>query len=90
MGELRSYERAMFWAESIKHGDCVRRGFSVIGNAFSAVSRDSVVGIATGYGVDHRGVEIRVPQEFSPRRPDRLWGLPSLLSSGYRGLFPRG
>jgi hypothetical protein len=22
--------------------------------------------------------------------PDRLWGLPSLLSNGYRGLFSRG
>jgi hypothetical protein len=26
----------------------------------------------------------------SPRRPDRFWGTPSLLSNGYRGLFPRG
>jgi hypothetical protein len=24
----------------------------------------------------------------SPRRPDRLWGSLSLLSDGYRGLFP--
>jgi hypothetical protein len=49
-------------------------------------SRDSAVGIATGYGLDDRGVGVRVPVGsiilFSPRRPNRLWGLPSLLSNG--------
>jgi hypothetical protein len=45
----------------------------------------SSVGIATGYGLDHRGVGVRVPVEArilsSLRRPDRFWG----LSSRYRG-----
>jgi hypothetical protein len=48
----------------------------------------SVVGIATGYGLDDRGVELRVPVGSrifsSPRRPDRLWGPPWVL-----GHFPR-
>jgi hypothetical protein len=56
--------------------------------------RDSVAGIETGYGLDDRGVGVRVPigsRIFSsPRRPDRLWGPPNFLSNGYRVLFPRG
>jgi hypothetical protein len=47
------------------------------------MSRDSVVGIATGYGLDDRGVGVRVPVGSrifpSPCCPDRLWGPPSLL-----------
>jgi hypothetical protein len=57
-------------------------------------SRNSVVAIATGYELDDRGVGVRVPvvsSIFSPSRsPDRLWGPLSLLSYGYRGLFPPG
>jgi hypothetical protein len=49
---------------------------------------DSVVDIATGYGLDDRGVGIRVlvgsPIFPSSCRPDRL------LSSVTGGLFPRG
>jgi hypothetical protein len=56
--------------------------------------RDSAVGIATGYVLDDRGVEFRVPVRsriFSyPRRLDRLWGPLNLLTNGYRGLFPQG
>jgi hypothetical protein len=59
----------------------------------SPTSRDSAVGIATDYGLDDRGVGVPVPVEsriFSPpRRPDRLWGSPSLLSNVYRGFSPR-
>jgi hypothetical protein len=57
-------------------------------------SRDSVVGIATGYGLDDRGVGVQVPVVSkifsSPRRPDMLWDPPNLPSNGYRGLFPGG
>jgi hypothetical protein len=52
------------------------------------------VGIATGYGLDDRGVGVRIPVGSrifsSPRRPDRPWGPPNHLSNGYRELFLRG
>jgi hypothetical protein len=54
----------------------------------TSLSRDSSVGIGTGYGLDGLGVGVRVLVRArifsSPRRPDRLWG----LSNGYRGFFP--
>jgi hypothetical protein len=57
-------------------------------------SRDSSVGKATGYGLDGRGVGVRDPVGSrifsSPRRPDRLWGPPSLLSNGYQGVKRTG
>jgi hypothetical protein len=60
---------------------------------FNSVLIKLGVGIATGYGLDDRGVGVRVPVEsrifFSPRRPDLLWGPPS-LSNGYAGLFLLG
>jgi hypothetical protein len=60
---------------------------------WGSMSRDSSVGIATSYGLDDRGVAVRGPvgprMFSSPRRPDRLWGPPS-LSNGYRRLFLRG
>jgi hypothetical protein len=53
----------------------------------------SRAGIATTYGLDDRGVGVRVPVESrifsSPDRPDRLWGLSNLLFSGYFGAFRR-
>jgi hypothetical protein len=67
---------------------------SLYRNQIDTQSRDSVVGIATGYGLDCQGVGVRVPVESrifsSSRPPNRLWGPPSLVSNGYWRLFPRG
>jgi hypothetical protein len=56
-------------------------------------SRDSAVAIATVYGLDDRGVGVRVPVGTrifsSPRRPYWLRDPPSLLSNRYLGLFPK-
>jgi len=48
----------------------------------------SVVGIATGYGLDSRGIESRWGRDFL-HLPDWPWGPPSLLYNGYR-VFPGG
>jgi hypothetical protein len=55
-------------------------------------SRDSSVGIATGYGPEGWGSISGMDKRIfsTPHRPDRLWSSPSLPSSGYRVLFPRG
>jgi hypothetical protein len=61
------------------------------------MSRDTVVGRATGCGMYDRGVKVRVQVvtkfSVSPLRSDRFWGLPSFLFNGYRGggeAFPGG
>jgi hypothetical protein len=50
------------------------------------MSRDSVVGIATGYGLDDREVGVRVAIGFrifsSPCRLDRLWGIGGAFAGG--------
>ena len=48
----------------------------------------SVVGIATGYGLDGPGIDPGGGEIFRTC-PDRPWGLPSLLYNGYR-VFPGG
>jgi hypothetical protein len=49
----------------------------------------SVVGIATGYGVDGPVIESRWGGEIFRTCPDRPWGPPSLLYDWYR-VFPGG
>ena len=46
--------------------------------SFHMCGQGSVVGTATGYGLDGLGIEI------FRTCPDRLWGPPSLLYNGYR------
>jgi hypothetical protein len=57
-------------------------------------SRDSAVGIATGYGLDEKGVGVRVSVEStifsSPRRPDRLWGSTQPPIQWVTGALSRG
>jgi hypothetical protein len=68
------------------------RSFACV--SFPDGSRDSAVGIATGYGLEDWEVGVWVPvwsRIFtSPCRPDRHWGPPNLLHKGYRELFPGG
>jgi hypothetical protein len=48
-------------------------------------SRDSSIGIALGCGMDDRGSRVRFPVgvgNFSPLRPEQLWGPPTLVSNG--------
>jgi hypothetical protein len=54
-------------------------------------SRDGLVGIAAGFGLDGQrvGVRVSVGARFfsSPHHPDQFWGPSSLLSRGYWGIF---
>jgi hypothetical protein len=59
----------------------------------SLVAAGIAISIATGYGLDGRGsIPDRGKRFFPiPQRPDRLWGPPNLLNSGYWGVtFPGG
>jgi hypothetical protein len=58
----------------------------IIGITYFTGSLDSAVGIATSYGLGGRGKIFL----SNPEGTDRLWGPPSLQSSGYRGYIPWG
>jgi hypothetical protein len=55
-------------------------------------SLDSAVGTVTGFGLDDRGVGVRVPVGSriftSPSRPDRLWDPPNVLFNEYSVIPP--
>jgi hypothetical protein len=82
-------ESVTFWLQGIHHCHNIQRQFCV-----KHLSGDSVDSLATGYGLDHWGVRVRVPVGSrifsSPSHPDRLRDPPNLLSNGYQGLFPWG
>jgi hypothetical protein len=54
----------------------------------SSCGPGSIVGIASGYGLDGPGIESRWG-DISHTCPDRLWGPPSLVYNMYR-VFPGG
>jgi hypothetical protein len=57
-------------------------------------SRDSLVGIALGYGLNDRGSRVRFSAEagnfFFAFIPERLWGPPTSYPISTRGSFPGG
>jgi hypothetical protein len=63
-------------------------------NDLQDFSRDNSVGIASGYGLDGRGIGVRFSTEenitFSPQLPDRLRGPHSLSCNGHQRLFDWG
>jgi hypothetical protein len=63
--------------------------YNVIGGSW-----DSAAGIATGYGLDDRGVGVRVPVGSrifsSPCHREWLWGPSNHLSTGYQGTLSPG
>jgi hypothetical protein len=82
---------------------CLTSHWSEITNLVPAVfliniqryrNRDSAVGIANGYGLDHRGFGVRVPVRArvfsSPHPSDVFWGPHSFLSNRYRSYFHGG
>jgi hypothetical protein len=80
--QRRDMEQYLAGQWSSKHISC-QRWFNEGSHGYG------VVGIATGYGLDDRGFGVRVPvgsrMFSSPRRPDRPWSPPNILSNRYRG-----
>jgi hypothetical protein len=96
------YRGGLSWTWPIKRGEFLGLCFMEIYTTFCQVnliwvhtiqmrSPGSAVGVATGYGLDDRGIGVLVAigsrMFTSPYRSDRLWGPPSLLSNWYRRPF---
>jgi hypothetical protein len=66
----------------------------ISGLTVTRMSRDTAVGIATGYGLDDSGVEDRVPVGTRivtfPYRPDWSGAHPVSYPMGSMGSFPEG
>jgi hypothetical protein len=88
------YRRKHFLQFLISPDLSSRWGYLFITDPTEWKSLGSLVGISIGYGLDGRGVWVRVLVESrffsSPYRLDQLWGRPRLLSNGYRGAFSMG
>jgi hypothetical protein len=90
---------SLFWPLMVPFNSCKLNQVASLQNSnfmsnSDSLSRVSVVGIVTSYGLHDRGVGVRVPVgsriSSSPRHLDQLWGPPNLLSSGYQGALSSG
>jgi hypothetical protein len=83
-----AFKKSVFWSPTVGHeGQIKEKIFAshIINNMLHINrGRDSSVGIATRYGLDGPGIESRWARDF----PDRPWGPPSVLYSGYRVSLP--
>jgi hypothetical protein len=91
---LRTWTRctAQFLSR-VRFENLLNTGLYVVGGCFPQSSSHLLPALPLpkrrdSYGLDGRGVGVRASVETkffsSPRRPDRFWGPPSLLSIGYR------
>jgi hypothetical protein len=75
----------------VGYGYLLTRPRLIICHSHIVRGRGSPVEIGTGYGLDGRGSIPSCARLFSsPQHPNRLWGLSSSLSNGYRWLFLQG
>jgi hypothetical protein len=78
--------RSIKWNKNVvlrQEHTCFRKRDDTVASIFTPYIHSSV-DIATRYRLDGSGIESRWGGEIFSTRPNRPWGLPSLLYNGYR------